>query len=60
MIKGTTPSPAPMDTSFDRWEIDNYIVLGWLFNSMETRIYHMGTYYVVASSFWTALNEIYE
>ncbi|GFS45998.1 hypothetical protein Acr_00g0099460 [Actinidia rufa] len=39
-LLGTITKPDATDPKFVQWEIDNCTILGWLFNSMEPRIYH--------------------
>ncbi|GFS38626.1 hypothetical protein Acr_00g0058640 [Actinidia rufa] len=39
-LLGTITKPNATDPKFVQWEIDNCTILGWLFNSMEPRIYH--------------------
>ncbi|GFY81621.1 hypothetical protein Acr_01g0014300 [Actinidia rufa] len=40
-ILGKEPKLAESDPKFDEWVSDNCIILGWMFNSMEDRVYHM-------------------
>ncbi|GFY80988.1 hypothetical protein Acr_01g0007970 [Actinidia rufa] len=44
-ILGKEPKHAESDPSFDEWVSDNCIILGWMFNSMEDRVYHMFMYH---------------
>ncbi|GFZ17667.1 hypothetical protein Acr_26g0009370 [Actinidia rufa] len=44
-ILGKEPKPAESDPKFDEWFSDNCIILGWMFNSMEDRVYHMFMYH---------------
>ncbi|GFZ06286.1 hypothetical protein Acr_18g0004560 [Actinidia rufa] len=44
-ILGKEPKPAESDPKFDEWVSDNCIILGWMFNSMEDRVYHMFMYH---------------
>ncbi|GFS38150.1 DHHC-type zinc finger family protein [Actinidia rufa] len=44
-ILGKEPKPVESDPKFDEWVSDNYIILGWMFNSMEDRVYHMFMYH---------------
>ncbi|GFS40763.1 hypothetical protein Acr_00g0070380 [Actinidia rufa] len=39
-LLGTTTKPNATDPKFVQWKIDNCTVLRWLFNSMESQIYH--------------------
>ncbi|GFY80335.1 hypothetical protein Acr_01g0001440 [Actinidia rufa] len=43
-LLGTITKPNATDPKFVQWEIDNCTILGWLFNSMEPRIYHVFMY----------------
>ena len=58
-IFGTEPKPALSDPAFAQWDIDNYTILGWIFNSMEDRIYHMFMFHDTVSSLWTSLTQMY-
>ncbi|GFZ18617.1 hypothetical protein Acr_27g0003560 [Actinidia rufa] len=48
-LLGTITKPNATDPKFVQWEIDNCTILGWLFNSMEPRIYHLFMYHDMAS-----------
>ncbi|GFS42230.1 hypothetical protein Acr_00g0078600 [Actinidia rufa] len=39
--------------------LDNYIILSWMFNSMEDRVYHMFMYHDTVHGLWIALNQMY-
>ncbi|GFY86486.1 hypothetical protein Acr_05g0001250 [Actinidia rufa] len=39
--------------------LDNCIILGWMFNSMEDRVYHMFMYHDTVHGLWTALKQMY-
>ncbi|GFY97587.1 hypothetical protein Acr_12g0001280 [Actinidia rufa] len=52
------PKPAESDPKFDEWVSDNCIILGWMFNSMEDRVYHMFMYHDTVHGLWTALTQI--
>ena len=58
-ILGQHPKPTTTDPTYQQWDIDNCTILGWLFNSMEDRIYHMFIYNDTVHSMWTALNQMY-
>ncbi|GFY87388.1 transducin family protein [Actinidia rufa] len=58
-ILGHHPKPATSDPTYPQWDIDNYTFLGWLFNSMEDRIYHMFIYNDTVHSLWTTLSQMY-
>ncbi|XP_038702167.1 uncharacterized protein LOC119998800 isoform X2 [Tripterygium wilfordii] len=53
------PRPNAFDPTFDEWEADNCVILGWMFNSMEDRIYNMVMYNDTVYGLWTALNNMY-
>ncbi|GFY88928.1 hypothetical protein Acr_06g0008680 [Actinidia rufa] len=54
-ILGHHLKPATSDPTYPQWDIDNCTILGWLFNSIEDRIYHMFIYNDTVHSPWTAL-----
>ncbi|GFY86650.1 hypothetical protein Acr_05g0002890 [Actinidia rufa] len=58
-ILGKEPKPAESDPKFDEWVSDNCIILGWMFNSMEDRVYHMFMYHDTVHGLWTALTQMY-
>ena len=58
-ILGTEPKPALSDPTFAQWDMDNCTILGWIFNSMENRIYHMFMFHDTVSSLWTSLTQLY-
>ncbi|GFZ05714.1 receptor like protein 29 [Actinidia rufa] len=53
------PKPAESDPKFDEWVSDNCFILGWMFNSMEDRVYHMFMYHDTVHGLWTALTQMY-
>ena len=55
-ILGKEPKSTESDPNFDEWVVDNCIILGWMFNSMEDRVYHMFMYHYTIHGLWTALN----
>ncbi|GFZ11718.1 P-loop containing nucleoside triphosphate hydrolases superfamily protein [Actinidia rufa] len=58
-ILGKEPKPAESDPKFDEWVSDNCIILGWMFNSMEDRVYHMFMYHDTVHGLWSALTQMY-
>ena len=58
-LLGKEISPAESDVKFEEWYTDNCIILGWMFNSMEERIYNMFMYHRNVFDLWTALNKMY-
>ena len=53
------PIPLETDPKYEEWYIDNYAILGWMFNYMEERVYHMFMYYDTIHGLWTALSKMY-
>ena len=58
-LLGPIPKPDQTDPKFAQWNIDNCTILGWLFNSMEDRIYHMFMHHETVHGLWTALTQMY-
>ncbi|GFY98953.1 hypothetical protein Acr_13g0003540 [Actinidia rufa] len=58
-IMGHHPKSATFDPTYPQWDIDNCTILGWLFNSVEDRIYHMFIYNDTVHSLWNALSQMY-
>ncbi|XP_057505543.1 uncharacterized protein LOC130788863 [Actinidia eriantha] len=58
-ILGKEPKPTESDPTFDEWVANNCIILGWMFNSMEDRVYHMFMYHDTVHGLWTALKQMY-
>ncbi|GFY81214.1 hypothetical protein Acr_01g0010230 [Actinidia rufa] len=58
-ILGKEPKLVESDPKFDEWVSDNCIILGWMFNSMEDRVYHMFMYHDTVHGLWTALTQMY-
>ncbi|KAA8517542.1 hypothetical protein F0562_017828 [Nyssa sinensis] len=59
LLNGAIKVPESTNAKYAQWKVDNYTVLGWLFNSMEPRIYRMFMYHDVVSRLWTALTKMY-
>ncbi|GFZ15954.1 hypothetical protein Acr_25g0003630 [Actinidia rufa] len=57
-LLGTITKPNATDPKFVQWEIDNCTILGWLFNSMEPRIYHVFMYHDMVLLLWSSLTKI--
>ncbi|GFY88845.1 hypothetical protein Acr_06g0007850 [Actinidia rufa] len=53
------PKSATSNPTYPQWDIDNCTILGWVFNSMEDRIYHMFIYNDTVHSLWTTLSQMY-
>ncbi|GFZ09750.1 hypothetical protein Acr_21g0003490 [Actinidia rufa] len=47
------------DPKFDEWDVNNCIILGWMFNLMKDRVYHMFMCHDTVHSLWIALNQMY-
>ncbi|GFY80334.1 hypothetical protein Acr_01g0001430 [Actinidia rufa] len=58
-LLGTITKPNATDPKFVQWEIDNCTILGWLFNSMEMRIYHVFMYHDMVPLLWSSLTKMY-
>ncbi|GFY93013.1 putative methyltransferase family protein [Actinidia rufa] len=58
-LLGTITKPNATDPKFVQWEIDNCTILGWLFNSMEPRIYHVFMYHDMVSLLWSSLTKMH-
>ena len=58
-LLGKSPKPASTDSTFDQWTMDNCTLLGWIFNSMESRIYHMFMYHDSIHGLSNALTKMY-
>ncbi|GFY81295.1 hypothetical protein Acr_01g0011040 [Actinidia rufa] len=58
-LLGTITKPNATDPKFVQWEIDNCTILGWLFNSMEPRIYHVFMYHDIVPLLWSSLTKMY-
>ena len=56
---GTEKQPIVGHVKRTQWDMDNYTILGWLFNYMEERIYNTFMYHDLVYGLWTALNQIY-
>ena len=53
------PKPAETDAQRAQWDMDNYTILGWLYNYMESRIYQMFMYHESVHGLWKALTKMY-
>ncbi|GFS36436.1 hypothetical protein Acr_00g0045920 [Actinidia rufa] len=58
-IPGKKPEPVESNPKFDECDADNCIILCWMFNSMEDRVYHMFMYRDTVHGLWIALNQIH-
>ncbi|GFZ06701.1 hypothetical protein Acr_18g0008710 [Actinidia rufa] len=56
-ITCTITKPNATDPKFVQWEIDNCTILGWLFNSMEPRIYHVFMYHDMVPLFMVLFDQ---
>ncbi len=56
---GTEKQPVVGHVKRTQWDMDNYTILGWLFNSMEEHIYNTFMYHDSVYGLWTALNQMY-
>ena len=55
-LLGKDKSPAESDPKYEEWYTNNYIILGWMFNSMDEHVYNMFMYHSNVFDHWTALN----
>lgn len=59
-ISGRYPKPDDKDPNkIEEWETEKYIVLDWLFGSMEPNIYELFMFYNTVDGLWAALTEMY-
>ena len=58
-LLGKEQSPGESDPTYEEWYTDNCIILGWMFNSMDERVYNMFMYHRTVFDLWTALNQMY-
>ncbi|GFY99647.1 hypothetical protein Acr_13g0010470 [Actinidia rufa] len=59
-LLGTITKPNATDPKFVQWEIDNCTILGWLFNSMEPRIYHVFMYHdMLGQRLWSTAQSVH-
>ena len=58
-LLGKMEQPAETDPKYDEWYTDNCIILGWMFNSMKERIYHLFMYHTTIYGLQTALSKMY-
>ncbi|GFY96877.1 hypothetical protein Acr_11g0011830 [Actinidia rufa] len=58
-LLSTITKPNATYPKFVQWEIDNCTILGWLFNSMEPRIYHVFMYHDMVPLLWSSLTKMY-
>ncbi|KAF8394808.1 hypothetical protein HHK36_018744 [Tetracentron sinense] len=58
-ILGKEPRSTASDHKVEQWYMHNCIILGWMFNSMEDRIYNMFMYHDTVHGLWSALTKMY-
>ncbi|KAF8398617.1 hypothetical protein HHK36_017548 [Tetracentron sinense] len=58
-ILGKEPRPTVSDPKVEQWDMDNCIILGWMFNSMEDRIYNIFMYHDTVHGLWSALTKMH-
>ena len=58
-LLGIEKQPAASDAKRIQWDMDNYTILGWMFNSMDEHIYHTFMYHDTVNGLWTALCQMY-
>uniref|UniRef100_A0A2N9IGT2 Integrase catalytic domain-containing protein n=1 Tax=Fagus sylvatica TaxID=28930 RepID=A0A2N9IGT2_FAGSY len=55
-LLGIEKQPAASDAKRIQWDMDNCTILGWMFNSMNERIYNTFMYHDTVNGLWTALS----
>ena len=58
-LLGIEKQPAASDEKRIQWDMDNCTILGWMFNSMDERIYNTFMYHDTVNGLWTALCQMY-
>ena len=58
-LLGIEKQPAASDAKRIQWDMDNCTILGWMFNSMDERIYNTFTYHNTVNGLWTTLCQMY-
>jgi hypothetical protein len=58
-LLGIEKQPAASDAKRIQWDMDNCTILGWMFNSMDERIYNTFMYHDTVNGLWTALCQMY-
>ncbi|KAF8404440.1 hypothetical protein HHK36_009325 [Tetracentron sinense] len=53
------PRSTASDPKVEQWDMDNCIILGWMFNLMEDRIYNMFMYHDTIHGLWSALTKMH-
>jgi hypothetical protein len=58
-LLGIEKQPVTSDAKRIQWDMDNCTILGWMFNSMDERIYNTFMYYDTVNRLWIALCQMY-
>uniref|UniRef100_A0A2N9GXD4 Integrase catalytic domain-containing protein n=1 Tax=Fagus sylvatica TaxID=28930 RepID=A0A2N9GXD4_FAGSY len=58
-LLGIEKQPAASDTKRIQWDMDNCTILGWMFNSLDKRVYNTFMYHDTMNGLWTALCQMY-
>uniref|UniRef100_A0A2N9EE62 Reverse transcriptase Ty1/copia-type domain-containing protein n=1 Tax=Fagus sylvatica TaxID=28930 RepID=A0A2N9EE62_FAGSY len=58
-LLGIEKQPAASNAKRIQWDMDNCTILGWMFNSMDERIYNTFMYHDTVNGLWTALCQMY-
>uniref|UniRef100_A0A2N9ED05 Integrase catalytic domain-containing protein n=1 Tax=Fagus sylvatica TaxID=28930 RepID=A0A2N9ED05_FAGSY len=58
-LLGIEKQPAASDAKRIQWDMDNCTILGWMFNSIDERIYNTFMYHDTVNGLWTALCQMY-
>jgi Retrotransposon gag protein len=54
-LTGNPPPPAPTDTLFQKWDVDDSIVKGWLINSLDPKLQSTFIRYPTVKEVWDAI-----
>jgi hypothetical protein len=58
-LLGIEKQPTVIDLKRTQWDMDNCTILGWLFNSMDERIYNKFMHHDIVNGLWTTLCQMY-
>lgn len=58
-LDGSLPKPAPTDSSYLAWEIQNSMVMAWLIHSMDDSIGDTFLFYATTKEIWAAVTLAY-
>ena len=58
-LSSVISTPSKDTTDYQRWEVENSIIMAWLINSMEPKIGWIYLFYKTAKEVWVVVQEIY-